>query len=91
MKTTDVSKIQAYDGDNFDTLRAAIKADRACIMRCKRRSDGKFVTLICALNYHRVEDEYETVPLAVLVDGNPYEDYDPPTNGVDTDESPERN
>ena len=61
----------------FDTLcRACGKQDLALVSAI-RKSDGAPVALVCAVN-HFDDGRYALVPLAVMVEGNPYEDYLPP-------------
>lgn len=66
---------------NFTTLSKAMDATDVCVMSAVRKADRKPVWLICAVNYNSDEkgQEYEFVPLAEMIDGNPYELYDPPT------------
>ena len=69
-------KLRQGDKSNFHTLERAMEAGRACLMDARRKSDGKSVALICALN--QSEGQYEFVPLAVMIEGNPYELFEPP-------------
>lgn len=69
------------DKANFETLRQAIKSQDACLLEAKRKSDGKKVSLVCAVNREKNadgEEEFVMVPLAVMVEGNPYADFFPP-------------
>lgn len=61
---------------NFETLQNAFRDENIAIMECQRRSDGEIVALLCAINYGGGEAQF--VPLAEMVNGNPYELYDPP-------------
>lgn len=67
---------------NFKTLCSAFETQHACLMECKRKSDGKIVNLICAINVE--DEEYMVVPFAEMIDlndGNPFEMYCPPAEG----------
>lgn len=63
--------------NNFATLRRAWEGNNVALMECRRRSDGADVALICAVG--REGDDYVFTPLAEMVNGNPYDMYDPPT------------
>lgn len=68
------------DRDNFDTLlKAARNADLA-LLEVRRRSDGAVVAAVCAVSKNAAdsEDAYTFVPLAIMVEGNPYELFDAP-------------
>lgn len=63
---------------NFETMKRAFEAGDVCLMEVKRRADGALVACVCA-----VEEEgssYTMVPLAIMCEGNPYEDFLPPGN-----------
>lgn len=65
------------DKKNFNTLLRAIKNNDVALISAIRKSDGKQVSLICAMecdgNY------YYPKPFAVMIEGNPYELYEDPT------------
>ena len=61
---------------NFKTLQQAFEAGDICLLSAIRIADQKPVALICALNHEG--DDFMPVPLAELVNGNPYELYEPP-------------
>jgi hypothetical protein len=77
--------IGEIDGKNFDTLGRAFEDKHACLMECKRKSDGKIVNLICAVN---VKDGiYDLVPFAEMIDMNdesPFDQYYPPDSTSDS-------
>lgn len=62
---------------NFETLRRAFHEGQVCLLEARRRSDGRVVALLCAVN-HEPDGGGEFVPLAEMTQGNPYEQYDPP-------------
>lgn len=61
---------------NFDNIRLAAKVDRLALLECRRIADGQMVAVVCAVNPN--DGEMEFVPLAVMVEGNPYELFEPP-------------
>jgi hypothetical protein len=72
------------DKANFETLRKAILNQDACLLEAKRKSDGKQVSLVCAVNHEsdgQGEEEFVMAPLAVMIEGNPYEDFEPAAPG----------
>jgi hypothetical protein len=74
--------IPEYHKANAKTLlTAAINGDVG-IARCTRKSDGKFVSLLCARTIHP-DGDVELVPFAEMIEGDPYELYIPPTPDPD--------
>ena len=71
--------IPASDRENFNTLQRAAKDNRLAAVSAIRKSDGKEVTLLCAMSSGEDDDYIYPVPLAVMVEGNPFEDYHDPT------------
>jgi hypothetical protein len=61
---------------NFETLSKAFYYNDARILEVKRKSDDKEVAAVCALN--RDGEEIIFAPLATMIEGNPYEDFEPP-------------
>mgnify|MGYP001450479539 CR=1 FL=1 len=59
------------DKKNFETLQAATRDGMVALVSARRKSDGAKVALACAVN--RSDGTMELVPLAVMVEGNPYE------------------
>lgn len=66
--------------NNFETLKRAVRAQGACLLEARRKADGQIVALLCAVNDSpgNPEYQYEFVPLAVMIEGNPYELFEPP-------------
>lgn len=77
-KSDDVRKIPEPTSKNFDTLVKAVKNGQACIVRARRKSDGAYVTLVCA-TWKDDEEMVNMAPFAVMTgeDGNPYDQYVP--------------
>lgn len=66
------------DGDkaNFKTILKAASNEDLCLISTTRKSDGAKVALVCAMG--RDGDDYLPTPLAVMVEGNPYELFNDP-------------
>jgi hypothetical protein len=63
---------------NFKTLKKASDHGDIALVSAIRKADGKPVALVCAMQ--RNPDETITpVPLAVMCEGNPFEDFEDPT------------
>jgi hypothetical protein len=77
----EMSQLGKGDKANFETLRRAFVDKNVCLMRALRKADGKEVALICAVNHNSKfrgsGGEVDLVPLAVMIEGNPYEDFIP--------------
>lgn len=71
----DIGPIPIGDRTNFDTLVRAAKIGNLMAVSAKRLSDGKQVTLVCAAG--KDGNEIVVTPLAVMIEGNPYEDFIP--------------
>lgn len=61
---------------NFETLQKASDNGDLVLMECRERATGQVCVLVCALG--REGEEVTFAPLARMIDGNPYELYDPP-------------
>ena len=66
------------DKANFNTLLKAAKAGEVCLFSTTRKADKAKVALICAVNRDPSLGG-EFVPLAVMIEGNPYELFEAPT------------
>lgn len=64
------------DKDNFETIKEACGNGHLTLMEATRKSDGKMVALVCAVG--RDDEDFIMTPLAVMVEGNPFEDFEPP-------------
>jgi hypothetical protein len=71
-------KLRKGDKANFETLKRACDDGNLALLSSKRKSDGKDVALVCAVNWDADGGEYEVVPLAVLVEGNPFDEFEAP-------------
>ena len=62
---------------NFETLQKAAINDDLALVSAIRKSDQQPVALLCAVNFDG--EEYELVPIAQMIEGDPYELYEDPT------------
>ena len=64
---------------NLETLSEAFERDDVAILEARRRSDGETVALLVAVGWDADTEEYAMTPFAEMVNGNPFELYDPPS------------
>ena len=69
--------IREGDRTNFETIKRAHDAGDLCLVSAIRKSDGAAVALVCAMGFDG--EFYRPTPLAVMVEGNPYELFEDPT------------
>jgi hypothetical protein len=67
---------------NFNTLNRACKNGDLVLVSAIRKADQKPVALVCAVNQHG--GEFSVAPLAVMVEGDPFELFEDPTTLGDT-------
>lgn len=73
------------DNANFATLRRAEANGDLALVSAIRKADQKPVALVCAM---QIEGDFiRPMPLAVLIEGNPFEDFEDPTVSGDTPET----
>ena len=65
------------DRANFSTLLKATANQDLALVSAIRKKDQKPVALVCAIA--RDGESYMPVPLAVMIEGNPFEDFEDPT------------
>lgn len=63
---------------NFQSLVRAAKADDIALLDCTDAKTGAVVVALCAVNRRR-DGEIDIVPIARMIDGNPYEELVPPS------------
>lgn len=63
---------------NFATLIRAVRNEDVCLMECKDAITKEVVMVVAAV-FEDEEGLIQTVPLAKLFEGNPYEQLIPPT------------
>lgn len=66
----------AADKANFQTLLDAASEQSLALVSAIRKSDGAEVALVCAMGR---DGGYAITPLAVMIEGNPYELFEDPT------------
>lgn len=66
---------------NFETIKAACENEDLCIIDSQRVSDGVTVVLLAAHRFNPAEGMHEIVPLAEMIDGDPFKLYRGPTPG----------
>ena len=69
--------IADYHVANFKTLFKAIENDAVALVSAIRKADQKPVALICDMGRDE-EGNYYPTPLAVMVEGNPFELFEDP-------------
>ena len=72
--------LTAAERANFETLLSAAKHGVLALVQTYEKDGGKEVALVCALSRDR--DQYGIVPLAALVQGDPYELYASPAEDL---------
>lgn len=70
-------KLRQGDRDNFETLKQALSNGDLALVSAIRKQDQQPVALVCAIG--RGGSDYFLTPLAVMVEGNPFEDFEDPT------------
>jgi hypothetical protein len=63
--------------ENFETLKRACLADDLALISAIRKADDAPVALVCAMSHDG--DTIMPVPLAVMVEGDPFELFHDPT------------
>lgn len=72
-------KLRKGDRANFSTLCQALEDQRLALVSAVRKSDNKPVALVCAVSDVPNSDDLRPMPLAVMIEGNPFEDFYDPT------------
>jgi hypothetical protein len=71
--------LSEYEKKNFETIQQAHEDGNLALLESHRVSDGKRVALICGVAPPTEEDEtYNITPFAEMIDGDPFELYEPP-------------
>lgn len=79
MKTTkewNVGRLREGDLANFETIKKAAENEDLALVSAVRKSDGAQVALVTAMGF--TDGEYIMYPLAVMIEGNPYELFEAP-------------
>lgn len=72
---------------NFDQLLKAASSGHMVLMHCREKGTGKNVAMVTATWFDEKEQMYKTVPLARMLDGDPFEDFLDPSATLDEDEA----
>ena len=62
---------------NFETLQKAFNNGDVALMECQLAATGEPVAVLCAAN-RRPDGEVEFTPFAMMFNGNPSEEINPP-------------
>ena len=65
-----------HDRQNFETLCRAFASGHVALVEVRRHSDQTAVAAVCTIGL--IEGEFHITPFALLVEGNPFELFDPP-------------
>ena len=63
---------------NFELLHKAAKHHDLCLVSAIRKADQRPVALVCAMN-RDANGNYCPAPIAVMIEGNPFELFEDPT------------
>jgi len=77
----DIPELREGDKGNFMVLEKAAELGDLALVSSIRKSDGAQVALVCAISVEEEDGEkvFRPVPLAVMIEGDPYEDFEDPT------------
>lgn len=65
-----------HDRTNFDTLTSAFRSGDVALVEVQRVHDQKPVAAVCAVSFQ--DGAYLITPFAILVEGDPFELFNPP-------------
>ena len=71
-------KLRKGDRQNFNTLLRAAGDGALALVSAIRKADQQPVALVCAMQ-HNPDDSFTPVPFAVMVEGDPFQDFYDPT------------
>lgn len=77
------SPIPVSDQTNFETLRSACSVSHLALVSAIRKVDGQRVSLVCAMNFCAEDRSVRPMPLAVMIEGDPFELFEDPTSDAD--------
>jgi hypothetical protein len=61
---------------NLETLQRAFDNGDAGLAEVRERATGKTRVALCTI--HTIDNGYQITPFALMIDGNPYEQLNPP-------------
>ena len=68
--------LQPHDQINFSTLARAFDSGHVVLVEVQRLADGPVVGAICTVG--NVDGLYELTPFATMIEGNPFDLFNPP-------------
>jgi hypothetical protein len=68
-------KLRDGDTHNFELLLKAMKNGEVALVSAIRKADKKNVALVCAMQ-RNADKTITPIPLAVMVEGDPFEDFE---------------
>lgn len=68
--------LKEHDRTNFSTLARAFDSGHIALVEVQRVADGAVIGAICTVGYQ--DGLFELTPFATMVEGNPFELFDPP-------------
>lgn len=74
-----VKGLRVGDKRNFETLCKAFKDGQVALLDVRRKSDGAKVAAVVSVVYNHKTRDYSFTPFAIMVEGNPFELFDPPS------------
>jgi len=80
-------RLRDEDREKFEQLQAAFRHDQIALVSSRRISDRKPVALLAAV-WKDAEGMFNMLPLAELIQGDPFDQYEEPTLGHPKDWEP---
>lgn len=77
MNDYNAPSLQEHHAANFNTMLKAAKHGDLALVSCLDAETGEPVAAICMVNRHE-DGDYSFVPVARMIEGNPYEQLVPP-------------
>lgn len=76
--TATPGKLRPGDKANFKQLQRAFDNGHIALVSAIRKADKAKVALVCAMQWNE-DDTIMPIPIAVMVEGNPFELFEDPT------------
>ena len=80
-------RLRDEDRQKFEQLQAAFRNDQIALVSSRRISDRKPVALLVAI-WREADGMFHMLPLAELIQGNPFDQYEEPSTGHPKDWEP---
>lgn len=72
----------------FNAIIVAAKSDQLALAECQDSSTGKVANLVCLASV--VDGQLCLIPVAEIIEGDPFEKYNPPTPGGGFDDGSDK-